>query len=452
MINRVFEYIDSNINRFVDELCVLCRQPSVSAQKLGLEETATMVRDMMEKVGLEAMLIPVKDGPPIVYGEVKSRSSRKTLLLYNHYDVQPPEPLEEWRHPPFEAVIEEGKIIARGASDNKGNIVSRLKVIEAFLKTTDDVPCNIKFVVEGEEEIGSPHFHHFIADQRDLLSADAAVWEFGGLDEKDRPTITLGLKGMLYVELTARGANIDIHSAEAAIIESPIWRLTWALNTLKDQNERILVEGWYDDVREFTPEELQAIDKMPLEEEIVKREYGISKFLQNLTGFELKKSLLGRPTCNIAGIISGYTGVGAKTVLPSHATAKIDFRLVPNQDPERLIPKLKDHLKNRGFGDIEVKILSFIKAGRTPITSEIVKVAEETAKEVFKREVVIEVTSPGSGPIYFFTDLLKVPTVCIGCDHAFSKSHAPNENLRIDVFRDGSKWIASTMYKFGGQV
>ncbi len=452
MINKVFGYIDSNIERFVDELGVLCRQPSVSAQKLGLEETARMVRDMMNGVGLEARLIPIKDGPPIVYGELKSKSSRKTLLFYNHYDVQPPEPLEEWRHPPFEAVVEKGKIIARGASDNKGNIVSRLKVIEAFLKTTGDVPCNIKFVVEGEEEIGSPHFHHFIAEHKNLLGADAAVWEFGGLDEKDRPTITLGLKGMLYVELIARGAKIDIHSSEAAIIESPIWRLTWALNTLKDQNENILVEGWYDDVREFTPQELEAIDKMPFEEEILKEEYGVSKFLQNLTGFELKKTLLGRPTCNIAGILSGYTGIGAKTVLPSQAKAKIDFRLVPDQDPEKLISKLKEHPKIRGFGDIEVKILSFIKAGRTPITAEIVKIAEEAAKEVFKKDVVIKVTSPGSGPIYFFTDLLKIPTVCIGCNHAFSKSHAPNENLRIDVLREGSKWITSTMHKFGSQI
>jgi len=448
MISQVFEYIDANLNRFLEKLQALCRQPSISAQGVGLEETAKLVRDFMEEVGLEARLIPIEGGPPIVYGEVRSKSSGKTLLLYNHYDVQPPEPLEEWRYPPFDAVIEDGRIIARGASDNKGNIVSRLMVIEAFLRTFGDVPCNIKFVVEGEEEIGSPHFHRFVEEHKGLLHADAAFWEFGGLDEKDRPVITLGLKGILYVELTARGAKVDLHSANAAIVESPVWRLVWALGTLKDPNENILVAGWYDGVRDFTPEELEAIRRMPFEEEAIKREYGISRFIQNLTGFELKRALIGRPTCNIAGIVSGYTGAGAKTVLPSYAKAKLDFRLVPDQDPERLVRLLKAHLEKLGFGDIQVKVLSSMRAARTPITAEIVQVAREAAQEVFQREAIINVSSAGSGPMYFFTDLLKIPTICIGCNHAFSNAHAPNENLRIDVFRDGSKWIANTIYKF----
>ena len=448
-LQRVYSYIDEHSGEIVERLQTLCRQPSVSAQGLGLEEMAQLVKSMMEELGLRTELVPLKEGPPVVYGELTSKASNKTLVIYNHYDVQPPEPLELWESDPWAAEIRDGKIYARGAADNKANIASRLAAIEAFLKTQGDVPCNIKFVVEGEEEIGSPHLKEFIYAHQDRLTGDGALWEFGGLDYGDVPGITLGLKGMLYVELSVRTLGRDAHSAHAAIVESPAWRLLRALSTIQDGQGRIAVEGWYDDVREFTPEELEALEREPFDEEQLKRDLGVAKFLRGMTGLELKKALAGAPTANIAGIWAGYTGKGHKTVLPAEAHAKMDFRLVPDQDPQKLKALLREHFERHGFGDVELSVQAETPAARTPITAPIVKVAQETAREVFQKEPNIHVSSGGSGPMYYFTNVLKLPTVAIGCNHPYSNTHAPNENQRIDVLIAGTKWIAAVMARFG---
>ena len=449
MRQEVVRYIDENANKFIEELCRLCRQPSVSAQNQGMSECAALVKQMLEAVGFQTKLYPLKDGPPVVYGELKSQSSNKTLVLYNHYDVQPPEPLELWKHPPFSATIEDGKIYARGASDNKSNIVSRLKAIEAFLKTTGDVPCHIKFVIEGEEETGSPHFGQFIHEQKSLLNGDGAIWEFGGLDYDDVPAITLGLKGMLYVEFFVRSLAKDSHSARAAVVDNPAWRLVRALSTIRNENGKILIKGWYDDVRPFTKEELQALRQEPSHEERLKEELQIKHFLNKMKGLELKKAAAGSPTANIAGFYSGYTGPGHKTVLPSYAMAKMDFRLVPDQKPKKLANLLRKHLKAKGFSDIELKIQSENPAARTRLTAPIVQIAKDTAREIFQKEPILHVSSAGSGPMHLFTKVLKLPTVAVGCNHAYSNAHAPNENQRIDVFIAGTKWIAAIMEQFG---
>jgi len=454
MLQGIFKYIDDHSSKFVEELVRLCRQPSVSAQNLGLQEMASLLQNLLESIGFKAQLFPLKEGPPVVYGELKSKSEsvRKTLIFYNHYDVQPPEPLELWKHPPFSAVIEDGKIYARGASDNKANIVSRIAAVEAFLHTSKDVPCNVKFVLEGEEEIGSPHLSQFIQEQKSLLVGDAAIWEFGGLDYGDVPAITLGLKGMLYVELWVKGPAKDTHSARAAIVENPAWRLVKALNTIRDKKGRILIPGWYDDVRAFSKEELEAIRKAPSYEEQIKEELQVSHFLRDLSGTNLKKALAGSPTANIAGLYSGYIGEGHKTVLPSYAMAKMDFRLVPDQDPEDLAQKLIKHLRDKGFADIELKIQSKSPAARTPLDAEIVRISKDTAQEIFNKEPIIHVSSAGSGPMHLFTNILKLPTVAVGCNHAYSNAHAPNENQRIDAFIQGTKWIAAIMARFGQSI
>ncbi len=446
--DEVFRYIDQNSAGFVQLLQTLCRQPSVSAQNLGLNETAQLVKKFLAEIGLKVELVPVTNGPPVVFAELEPKHPGKTLVLYNHYDVQPVEPVELWKYPPFSAIQENGRIFARGASDNKGNIVSRIMAIAAFLKTVGEVPCHLKWVIEGEEEIGSPHFPEFIARYKERLAGDSAIWEFGGLDYHDRPMVTLGLKGMLYVEFEVQTALKDSHSARAAIVENPAWRLVRLLDTIQDEDGRILIEGWYDDVKGFTPEELDAIRQLPLEEHSIRDELGIKNFLYGLTGFEFKKAFYGNPTANIAGIWSGYTGQGHKTVLPSVAQAKMDFRLVPDQDPVKLAGKLKQHLIRNGFGDVEVSMQAENPAARTPIASPIVKIASNAGREVFQKEPVTLVTSAASGPMHFFTKTLGLPTVAIGCNHAQSNTHAPNENQRIDVFIQGSKWIARVIEDF----
>jgi acetylornithine deacetylase/succinyl-diaminopimelate desuccinylase-like protein len=446
--NDISEYIDQNKDEFVERLRLLCQQPSVSAQNLGLTEAAELVMRFLRETGFKVEAFSPTHGPPVVFGELLSKRGGKTLLIYNHYDVQPVEPVELWTRPPFSAAVEDGRIYARGASDNKGNIVSRLMAIESFLKVRGDVPCNIKWVIEGEEEIGSPHFAEFIAKYRDRLTGDSAIWEFGGLDYDDRPMVTLGLKGILYVEFKIQTALKDSHSARAAVVENPAWRMVRMLDTIQDEDGRILVEGWYDDVKPFTPEELEVIRAMPLEEHSIRDELGIKHFLYGLTGFEFKKAFYGNPTANIAGIWSGYTGPGHKTVLPSVAQAKMDFRLVPEQDPVKLAGRLRQHLAKHGFGDVEVELQAKNPAARTPISSPIAKIATKAGRDVFHREPVTLVTSAASGPMHFFTNTLKVPTVAIGCNHSRSNTHAPDENQRIDVFVQASKWVARVIEDF----
>ncbi len=445
---EVFSEIDKTSNSFVEKLQQLCRQPSVSAQNLGLNETADLVVGFLKELGFTVEKFSPTKGSPVVYAELASKTGRKTLIIYNHYDVQPVEPIELWKSPPFSAVIEDGRIWARGASDNKGNIVSRLMAINAFLKTAGDVPCKIKWVIEGQEEIGSPSFSEFITSYKSRLAGDGAIWEFGGLEYDDRPLVTLGLKGMLYVEFKVQTAMRDSHSARAAVVQNPAWRLVRMLETLQDEDGRILVEGWYDDVKPFTHEELEVIRAMPLEEHSIRDELGVKNFLFGLTGFEFKKAFYGNPTANIAGIWSGYTGPGHKTVLPSVAHAKMDFRLVPNQDPLKLAEKLRRHLALHGFSDVEVDIQAENPAARTPIDAPIAKIAAKAGREVFHKEPVVLVTSAASGPMHYFTSTLGLPTVAIGCNHPKSNTHAPNENQRIDAFIQGSKWIAQVIEDF----
>jgi acetylornithine deacetylase/succinyl-diaminopimelate desuccinylase-like protein len=447
----ISEYIEQSKDQYVEKLRILCQQPSVSAQNLGMIEAAGLVEKFLKEAGFKVESFTPTNGPPVLFGELLSKRGGRTLLIYNHYDVQPVEPVELWTHPPFSATLKDGRVYARGASDNKGNIVSRLMAISAFLKVRGDVPCNIKWVVEGEEEIGSPHFKEFITQYQDRLTADSAIWEFGGLDYDDRPMVTLGLKGILYVEFKVQTALKDSHSARAAVVENPAWRLVRMLDTIQDEDGRILIEGWYDDVKPFTPEELEVIRAMPLEEHSIRDELGIKHFLYGLTGFEFKKAFYGNPTANIAGIWSGYTGPGHKTVLPSVAQAKMDFRLVPEQDPEKLAGKLRQHLAKHGFGDVEVKLQAENPAARTPISSPIAKIAAKAGKEVFQKEPVTLVTSAASGPMHFFTNTLKLPTVAIGCNHSRSNTHAPDENQRIDVFVQGAKWIARVVEDFATQ-
>ncbi len=449
MLNSAIRYMKANTGRFIKDLQRLASQPSVSAKGEGIEACARLVREMMEDAGVRSRILRLPRANPVVYGELRSkRNPSKTVLFYNHYDVQPPEPLELWDSEPFRPIVKGGKVFGRGVSDDKGEVISRLKLTESFLKTAGDVPCNFKFLIEGEEEIGSVNLHRYVSRYRNLFRADGVVWEFGSVDEKGRPIVVLGVKGILYVELTAREAKRDAHSSLAAVVRNPAWRLAWALSTLKDGEDRILVPHWYDDVRAFTRLEVDALRRMRFEEKALMKELGIRSFIHNLRGLELKKALAGKPTCTICGLKSGYQGPGSKTVLPAEAKAKIDFRLVPDQKPERLLRLLRNHLSAGGFGDIEVQPLGLEPAARTPLNSPIARFAAEAAKETYHRPPVISVSSAGTGPMYLFIDDLRAPCVAIGGGHSKSRAHSPNENLRIDLFKKGMVWVSRTVAKF----
>jgi len=447
-LDRIYEYIDVNSQRFIDDLARLVRQPSVSARKEGLQECAEIVEEMMKEVGISTRVIPEEKGNPVVYGEIRSKSSKKTLLFYDHYDVQPPDPLEEWICDPFSGKVRGGKIYGRGAADNKGNIVSRLKAIQAFLKTVGSVPVNIKFVIEGEEEIGSPHLAPVIETNKDLFSADAAIWEFGGTDREGRPCVYLGLKGVLSVELRAKAASRDVHSANAPLIPNPAWQLVWALNSLKDKRDKILIKGFYDRVEPPTAEEARLLEEIPLEEEEEKKALGLREFLHNVSGPEAVTALLHHPTCTINGFLSGYTGTGSKTVLPSKAMVKLDFRLVPHQMPDEIFDRLVKHLKSHGFGAIEVIKHGSTEPTKTPPSDSFVQTVVRTAERVYEKKAVVYPTSAGSGPMHLFRNWLGFPVVSVGCAHAESREHAPNENITVDGFVKGTKFMATIIHDF----
>jgi acetylornithine deacetylase/succinyl-diaminopimelate desuccinylase-like protein len=451
-LSAIDTVVDAEMPGLISDLQMLIRQPSVSARKQGLVVCGNLVAETMRKAGINSDVLYLDDKSiaPIVYGEVMSRSNPdKTILFYNHYDVQPEEPLELWNDDPFSGKVEGNYIFGRGSADDKGELITRIKAVEYFLKKTGDVPCNVKFMVEGEEEVGSVHVEDYLIKYRDRLACDGVIWEFGYIDAKNRPIISLGMKGLLYVELVARGPVRDAHSSLAVLIENPAWRLVSTLTTMRDQDGKVLIKDWYKEVRPFTKEERDAIAQEPFDDKEFKQEYGIVRFVRNAKGKEVKKALVGMPTCNIAGINSGYIGEGAKTVLPAQAVVKIDFRLVPDMVPEKQLERLKRHLKLHGFGDIEVKFIHAEAAARTPIRDPFVRQVQQAAKETFG-SAIISVSSAGTGPMYSFIKVLKAPCISVGSTFMFARIHSPNEFARIDLLNKATKCIGRIMERFAG--
>lgn len=446
-MERVFSYIDDHRDEFLERLKTLLRQPSVAAQNLGMESCAKLVQQMLDQVGFKTQIFAT-DGFPVVYGELEGESD-KTLMFYDHYDVQPPEPLELWESDPWDPQIRDGKLYARGSSDNKGDLTARLCALEAYQNVMGKLPVTIKFVIEGEEEIGSPHLGQFVKEHKNLLDADGCIWEFGHKDLKDIPQIYLGLKGICYVELRAKGAASDQHSSWGTIVPNPAWRLVWALSTLKDEDEKIQIKGFTRRVRKPSKSELKAVQRLDFDEAGWREKFGIRHYLLKLRGNRLKYKHYFEPTCTICGIWSGYTGPGPKTVLPAEARAKIDFRLVPDQDPDEIVRLLRKHLKKHGFDDIEVIGMHGTYPARTPMDDPLVKVVQSTAQEIYGVAPVVHPTSAASGPMYMLCQQLGIPAVSTGIGYAHSNTHAPNENIRIDDFIEGIKHIANIVHEFG---
>jgi acetylornithine deacetylase/succinyl-diaminopimelate desuccinylase-like protein len=446
MVSQKFEnYVGANLDNFANEVIRLASQRSVSARNEGVAECSVLVEKMLKEIGATTKVLRLDGVAPLVYGELKSRKGGKTVMFYNHYDVQPEEPLELWKSPPFKPEIREGAIYGRGVSDDKGELVARLKVVESFLKSDGDIPCNVKFCFEGEEETGSVHLGDYVEKYGELFQADAVIWEYGTVDAKGTPRVTLGVKGMIYVEFVVRALSMDAHSSLAAVLPSAPWRMVRLLNLLKDENERILVPGWYDGVASLAEDELAVLQDMPFDGAEYKEPYGAEKFLGDMSDDLAKKALIQRPTGNIAGIWAGYTGPGSKTVLPKEIHAKMDFRLVPEQDPEDLWKKLRKYLDDKGFADVEMKLESMEPAARTSYKHPFAQSAIRAAEKTYGRKPVVELGSPGTGPLYLFTRKYKMPSVDIGVSATDGAIHAPNENLKLENLRKGMLWIAETM-------
>jgi acetylornithine deacetylase/succinyl-diaminopimelate desuccinylase-like protein len=419
------------------------QRPSISASGEGVRDTANYLRSLLSSLGVEAR-VEETGGHPVVYGEYKS-DAKQTLLVYNHYDVQPVDPLDEWRYPPFSAKIDGGKVYARGASDNKGTLIARLYGFKKLV-TERKLDLNLKFLFEGEEEIGSPSLEEYVAKNKNRLVADAVIMEGGGLDAKGRPQVVLGVKGLLYVEITCTTGIRDLHSSNAPIVYNPAWELTKLLSSLVGDDGRIRIQGFYDDVVPLTEPENQALRTYDTTPEDTLRSLGVKK-LRYTTTDDLRKALFTEPTCNIDGFSSGYTGPRSKTIVPAKATVKLDFRLVPNQDPQKIFEQLRKHIEAWGF-DVELKLLSGERPVRTSPETRVARAMVESARKVYRVEPVVLPNSAGTQPMSVFTHTLGIRDAvsAIGAGSASSAAHAPNENVDIENFYKAIQHSAEFFY------
>jgi acetylornithine deacetylase/succinyl-diaminopimelate desuccinylase-like protein len=426
--------LENHAQNFRTLITDYCRFESVAAQNRMMQETADWVEGLLKETRFETQQIEVAGAPNYVYGYLKGRSDF-TLLLYNHYDVQPETPIELWESPPFEVTERDGKLFARGISDDKSELISRICAMRAILAANGELPITIKWIIEGEEEIGSPHFDALTREYGPLLKADGALWEGGGFNEKGQAVLATGFRGMLYVEYSVEAMKKDAHSGSAHVLPSGAWRLLKALSSLKDVEDRVSIPGFYDHVRQPNESEKQALhDKVDpeLEEKFLEM-YGINSFLHNKRGYELELAVF-EPTANIAGFLSGYTEAGVKTVLPAKAMAKMDFRLVPEQNPDDILEKLKSHLKAQGFDDVQVKKLGGAEPVVTPIDGAFVQRIRKICKDFAGQEPEINPLVGGTLPLL---EAMKKNAGILGVStsgnptYYGSGAHAPNEHIRL---------------------
>jgi len=437
-------------DRAIAELQRMIRQPSVAAQGVGIAETVALVTELIKgSGGTVQVLTDGVPGNPVIYAEFEGEGEA-TLLFYDHYDVQPAEPLHEWTTEPFCGEIREGKIFGRGTSDNKGEIAARLAAIRAVKAVNGGrLPCRVKFLIEGEEEIGSPALYPALDRYHHLFAADACIWEFGNVDSDGRPQLMGGVKGMAYMQAWVRHASVDLHSANAAVVDNPAWRLTWALASLKGPDGRVLVPGFYDEIIPPTEAQRAVARQIPVDAEVLKATYGIKRpLLTEQFGLDYIDQMVFQPTCTICGLESGYYGQGSKTVLPKEAQAKIDCRLVPGMDPEKVYTQFKAHLAANGFDDVDLTLLNGQKAYWTDPDHPFVRLVTDTARDAWGAEPVYHLSASGTGPMYPFGNLLQVPIVSTGSGYFASRAHAPDENIRLADFQKGILHMALLLSRF----
>lgn len=429
------EAIEKHKDEYLETLFRLLRQPSISTQGVGVEECAALVAEILEANGISARIMPTA-GLPVVYGERKAADDAPTVLIYGHYDVQPPEPYEEWISPPFEPEIRDGRIYARGAGDNKGQFVAHILA----LKLLDDLglmpKLNVKFLLEGEEESSSPNLPPFIEQHRDLLKADLLYAADGPMHPTDRPVVFFGLRGNLKMELIAVGANRDLHSGNfGGPVPNPAWTLVQLLATMRSPEGRVLIEGFYDNVVPPTDYERELIARMPFDADAVKRDLGIDEF-DGPPELSYYEKVMFQPTLTITGFNTGYTGTGAKSVIPSRAVLKLESRTVPNQTADEIYAKIERHVKQHAPG-VSIRKLAGTYPSRTSPELPVSRAIVAAVGEAWGVEPVVTPAIGGSSPNYLFTNVLGIPAIWATYAPADENNHAPNENIRVDDYFKG---------------
>ncbi len=447
-VKQIEQLVTDNWKPFEDFLAL----ETISTQGRQIEETANFVVKMIEDLGGEAQLLEgLNNSFPFVYGFFEAGpngNNEKTILFYNHYDVQPEEPLEEWTSPPFELTEKDGKLIARGISDDKGELMARLYAIQMLQETEGGLPVNVKFIIEGEEEIGSPNIDAYLEKYADLLVADVCFWEGGGKNPMEQIVISGGVKGIAYFDIWVDSADTDIHSSKGAVVNNAAWRLVQALASLRTADNEIVIEGFYDLMTKPTEKEMAAVEKVPFDVEAETKVYGLKHpMITDDLGITPQEALVLYPTLTISGMVSGYHGEGTKTVLPRTASAKLDFRLVPGYSAPAVEKLLRAHLDKQGFEDVQIKLLTRLEPFRTDLDHPYVEDVVRTAEEIYGKEnVVVQPNSAGGGPMYGFEKFLNVPIMGTGIGWAQANVHAPNENIRVQDFYEGISYIALLLH------
>ncbi|MDW8333168.1 MAG: dipeptidase [Bacteroidia bacterium] len=451
MTTSIRSYIETHRERFLSELFDWIRIPSVSAQTAHREDViraAKYIQERLDELGAQTELLPT-EGFPLVYGKIETSASAPTVVIYGHYDVQPAEPFELWHTPPFEPTVRDGKIYARGANDDKGQLYMQIKAVETLARL-GELPCNVKFLIEGEEEIGSPSLEAAVKRYAHLYSGDAMLISDTSIIHLDTPSLCVGLRGLAYVEVELTGPNRDLHSGHfGGAVENPCNVLCSMIASLHDENRRIAIPGFYDEVEELTPEERLKLAERPFNREEYLRQLDMADS-RGENGYTLAESASIRPTLDVNGIWGGYTGEGAKTVLPSKAHAKISMRLVPRQRHDDIAQKFKKHFESIAPPSMKVKVTTHHGGNPflTPTDSPAYRAAAAALKECLGKEP-IPTREGGSIPILaLFDQELKLPIVLMGFGYETDGIHGPNEHYGLENFFRGIECIAMFHRKF----
>lgn len=434
-IKRVHQHVDDNREADLELFKKLVAQPSVAAQNLGIKECCEMLCDILRDIGIEPQVFPTS-GSPVVFGELSCGiPNAKTIMFYGHYDVQPPEPIEAWNTPPFEPTIIGNRLYGRGTGDNKGQLLAHLFAVRSYLQTGTQLPVNIKFFLEGEEENGSVNILDFIEPHKDLLKADLVYNADGGMHDSGAPLIYHGVRGMLQVQFDLQTATTDNHSGnKGGQIPNAAWELIKFMNTMIAENGKCSVEGFYDDVIPPSDYDLELIDKLEFNPESIAKIYGVEKITLDKRDFYL--NLMFQPTFNINGLASGYTGAGSRTIIPGSAVAKMDMRLADNQDPYDIFDKIVAHTNKYG-SNIKVTLKSAVPPSSTKTDLPVCKAVAKAIQTAYQREPIIMPRVGATNPEYVFTKILQLPSVCVPYANADENNHAPNENMDLDCFYNG---------------
>jgi acetylornithine deacetylase/succinyl-diaminopimelate desuccinylase-like protein len=439
---KVIDFINTNRDKYVEELKQYLAIPSISAlpQHAGdVKRCAEWTAEEMRRIGLENVRLEDTPGNPIVYGEWLQAPGAPTILFYGHYDVQPVDPLELWESPPFEATVRDGELYARGAADDKGQVFMHFKAIQAHLKQTGRLPVNMKVIIEGEEEVGSANLDNFVKANKPLLKADVVVISDSAMFDKGVPSICYSLRGLVYFQIDLRGSKSDLHSGIfGGAVVNPNMALANILAQMKDRGGRIKIPGFYDDVRPLSDAEREAWTKLPFSEKRYRKELGAPKLFGE-SGYSTLERVWGRPTFDVNGLLGGFTGDGAKTVIPAVSMAKVSMRLVPNQDPDKIAALFEAYVRKVAPKSVELKVTR-LHGGKPWITdydNQFVQAAGRAIEQGFGKTPVF-CREGGSIPVVStFQEELGVPAVLFGVGLPDENAHAPNEKLDLANFHGG---------------